>query len=172
MKQFEATKRLLNGNTFYIRPFPAFTSANISGELFSSFTPMLGSLAPMVATATKGSKSSFLDMGAEEAAPMLAQGLSSLNGDKLERLLKKLLVKHNNISVELVGSDEVIPLNEDLANEIFCGNSQDMFILAFDVIKSNYSGFFENLGDLFGEHFEAFRNLLKKETPGLKNTAN
>ena len=47
-------------------------------------------------------------------------------------------------------------MTEDLADEIFCGDTQDMFILAFDVIQANYSGFFKRLGGQFGEAIKAF----------------
>ena len=163
MKQFETKERVLNGNMFYIRPFPAFVSANISGELFSALMPVLGSLGPMAAKVTAGGNADLLNMDAEAAAPILANGLSSLTGDKLETLLKKLLVKHKNISVEMEGQNEAKPLTEDLANEIFCGDAQDMFILAFDVIKANYSGFFARLGSQFGKQIAAFKAMIQKE---------
>jgi len=101
------------------------------------------------------------------AAGALAKGASGISGDKLEHLLKKLLVQHRNISFEPVGgpfetkkSSKPQLLTEDLANDMFCGDVQDMFILAFDVIKSNYSGFFEKLGNLFGDHIGAFKTLI------------
>ena len=33
MKQQETTQKTIGENKFYIRPFPAFRAANISGEL-------------------------------------------------------------------------------------------------------------------------------------------
>ena len=47
--------------------------------------------------------------------------------------------------------EKVRLLTEDLANEVFCTDVQDMFILAFEVIRTNYNGFFKKLGDRFGK---------------------
>ena len=175
MKQFDVKQtRELDGNKFYIRPFPAFISANMSGELSALVVPVLASLAPLVGKGMKlDESSSVMDMDATDIVPLLADSLSTLNGDKLESLLKKLLVKHGNISVELDdgmgGLKEVQKLTEDLANEIFCGDTQDLFILAFDVIKANFSGFFKRLGDRFGGVLNA---LLEKVTPSSQDTDN
>ena len=174
MKSFEIKERQLGEYVFYVRPLPAFTAANISGELFSIILPALGSVAPIVGG--KGSAESLLDMDSEVAASALAKGMGVISGDKLERLLKMLIVQNRNISfepLETKGSQTVKPqlLTEDLANDMFCGDVQDMFVLAFDVIKSNYSGFFEKLGNLFGDRVDALLTLIKKAEPGLKNTA-
>ena len=170
VKQFEAKERVLGGSTFYIRPFSAFVAANISGELFSLILPILGTLAPTAAKAASASQANLLDIDAETAVPVLAQSLSGVGGDKLEQILKKLLVKHKNISVEVEGSNQAQPLTEDLANELFCGDAQDMFILAFDVIQANYTGFFKKAGALFGGQMDAFRELIQKKTPARKST--
>jgi len=174
MKQFETRERQLGDNTFYIRPFPAFKASNISGELFSVILPMLGSLAPMATSAMKGDADNLLDkeIDFDVAGPALVRGLASLSGDKLEMLLKKLLVKHQNVSVQIGESENVKPLTEDLANELFCGDTQDMFILAVEVIQANYLGFFKRLGGLFGDHISAFRSLVQKTPPGPKSTEN
>ena len=170
MKQFEPTQRELNGHVFYIRPFPAFTAANISGEIFNIILPALGSLAPLALQQKSEDLSSFMDMEAEDAAKMLSKGAASINGDKVELMLRKILVKHKNISVEMEGNDKLQVLTEDLANEIFCGGVQDMFILAYDVIRTNYAGFFERIGSLFGDQAQGIQNLMR--TPTHKNTAN
>ena len=172
MKSFETKERQLGEVMFYVRPLPAFTAANISGELFGTILPALGSLAPMMGD--KGDAASLLDIDSEVAAKALAKGMSGISGDKLEYLLKKLLVQHKNISFEPLNGKSGQPqvLTEELANDLFCGDVQDMFILAFDVIKSNYSGFFEKLGNLFGDHIGAFKTLITKMGPGLENTEN
>jgi len=152
MKQHDVkSKNTLNGNTFYLRPFSALKAANMSGEIMSLLTPVLAGIAPIVAGAEiKGDNISLFDIDAEKAAPHLANAMSGISGDKLELLLKKLLIQYKNISVELEGEKEAQHLTEDLANELFCGETQDMFILAFEVIKVNYSGFFKKLGGRFG----------------------
>ena len=152
MKQFDVkAERKLNGNKFYVRPFPAFTATNLSGELASILTPMLASLAPL---ANSGASSlddiSLMDIDAEAAAPALAKGLSSISGDKVEALMKKLLTKYRCITVELEDGSDAQTLTEDLANEVFCGEAQDMFILAWDVIRVNFNGFFQKINARFG----------------------
>lgn len=172
MRQFEAKERELGGFMFYVRPLPAFKAANISGELFAALLPALGSLAPLLGA--KGEVESLLDIDSKTAAKALAGGASGLSGEKLEHLLKMLLVQHRNISFEpldKVGTQPQI-LTEELANDIFCGDVQEAFILAFDVIKSNYSGFFGKLGSLFGDHTGGFQNMITRAGPGFRNTAN
>lgn len=167
MKQFETKSKTINGNTFYIRPFPAFTAANLTGELAALVTPLLGALAPLIGGA--GSEKGLMDIDIDMAAPAVAGAFSSLSGDKLEMLMKKLLTKYNNISVELEGENEAQKLNDDLANEIFCGDAQDMFILAFEVIRINFNGFFKKLGGQSGLDAGLFR---KMKLPSTTNTEN
>jgi len=162
MKQHDVKQeRILGSNIFYVRPFGAFKAANLSGEVFSLLMPILISIAPVVMkgrakTGTAEEMASVLDVSAEEIAPHLANATAGISGDKLELLLRKLLIENNNISVELDGKEGPQPLDKDLANEIFCGDIQDMFILAFDVIKVNYSGFFKKLGGQYGKAINAF----------------
>ena len=158
MKQHDVKQeRKLGGNTFYIRPFGAFKAANMSGEILSLITPILAGIAPVVAGAkVTDDEVSLLDMDAEKVAPHLSNAMSGISGDKLELLLKKLLTDYKNVSVELEGKKEAQILTEDLANELFCGDAQDMFILAFDVIKANYSRFFQKLGGQYGKAINAF----------------
>lgn len=147
MKQHEIKhERKLGENIFYIRPFGAFKAANLSGEVLSLLTPVLVGVVP----ALTESKDIF-NIGSEKAASHLANSMSGVNGDKLEALLKKLLVKYENVSVQSEDETEAQLLTADIADEVFCGDAQDMFILAFDVIKVNYSGFFKKLGGQFGE---------------------
>ena len=171
MKQHDIKQeRKLGGNTFFVRPFGAFKAANMSGEILSLLTPVIAGVAPLVLGAdVKEDNASILDMDAEKAAPHLANAMSGISGDKLEALLKKLLIQYKNISVELAGQNDAQLLTEDIANEIFCGDTQDMFILAFDVIQVNYSGFFGRLGGQYGKAINAFRVMGQ---PSSKSTAN
>jgi len=148
MKQFEPKVKKIAENTFYIRPFAALTAANISGELGAISAPVLAALSPLALNA-KGS-ASLMDVNVDEAAPVISDAFACLSGDKIERLMRKLLIVHKNISVETPDSDKAVLLTEDLLNEIFCGDVQNMFILAAAVISTNYNGFFESLGSRFG----------------------
>ena len=152
MRQFEIkAEKTINGNRFYIRPFAAFKAVNISGEIMSLMIPVLAAATPVAeAVFRKSDEVSLLDVDAEKIAPALANMVSGISGDKMEGFLKTLLVRHGNVSVTAKGESEPVTMTEDDADEIFCGEVQDMFVLAVEVIKANYSGFFGKLGSRFG----------------------
>lgn len=150
MKQQEATRYALGDYNFYIRPLPAMTAANMTGDLSALIGPILGGLAPLLNMVGEDGKS-FMDTDLTQAAPVITGAFSSLSGDKLERLLRKLLIESKNITFEGIDDDKPQRLDQDTVNEIFCGNVQDMFILAFKVIQINFSGFFEKFADQFGK---------------------
>lgn len=177
MKQMNVTVKEIGDAVFYIKPFPAFTSANIAGELTKLLTPILGAL---VAIFTGGDKEEEGGTGAEDKAdvdvmdtdieaaiPSLVTAMSTLDGEKVEDMMKKLLVKYKNISVECEltqGAAKVLTM--ELANEIFCGEIQDMFILCFEVAKVNFGGFFKKLGGRFGNLVEVIQKATPSTTSG------
>lgn len=151
MKRMEVTEKVIGENTFYIRPFGAFTATNISGELAAVLSPLLAGLAPLFGNIDLNSdgaenENDPLDMDIEKALPSISNALSTISGDKLERLVKRLIVDNKNVSV--VGEEGGDPkiLSMDLADEVFCGDIQDMFILCIAVINVNFKGFFKNVG--------------------------
>ena len=146
LKQMESVKESIGGNTFYIKPFPALKAANLTGELASVLSPILGAFAPLVGD------SDFLDVDANVAAEALSN-IPSISGDKIECLVKKLLLG-GNIVVEYEtedGESQQETLDKDLADEIFCGDVQDLFMLCFYVIRLNFNGFFKRLTTLSGK---------------------
>lgn len=171
MKRMERTEKVIGENTFYIVPFAAFTATNISAELSAVLSPMLGSMGAMIgnidaeAAMRAASQPSFnagseaeedrgvtasdiMNMDMEKVLPALASAFGSLSGDRLERLMRRLLVDHKNISVEGEITDgRVVTLDKDLADEVFCGDIQDMFILCYEVIKVNFGGMIAKLAD-------------------------
>lgn len=150
MKQLETRTVQIGENVFYIRPFPAFKAANMSGELASLVMPMISGLAPLLNVVDSSKPNGGLfDLNIEDAAPAISGAFSSISGDQVERILKHLLIAGSNVSVAAPGENPQI-LTEDLANEVFCADVQDMFLLAFEVIRSNYNGFFKKLGGQFG----------------------
>lgn len=150
LKQLETREVTVGENIFYIRPLPAFKAANMTGELAALVLPLVSGLAPLLSDVdTEKEGNGLLDIKVEDAAPAIAGAFSSLDGDKVEKILKHLLIAGSNISVEQPG-EKVRLLTEDLANEVFCTDVQDMFILAFEVIRINYNGFFKKLGGQFG----------------------
>ena len=168
LKQLETREVTVGENIFYIRPLPAFKAANMTGELAALVLPLVSGLAPLLSDVdTEKEGDGLLDIKVEDAAPAIAGAFSSLDGDKVEKILKHLLIAGSNISVEQPG-EKVRLLTEDLANEVFCTDVQDMFILAFEVIRANYNGFFKKLGDRFGKVAE----WAEKTMAPSKNTKN
>ena len=163
MKQMEVTEKRIGENAFYIKPFPAFTSANLSGELISLLAPVLGSLAPLFGT----DEGSVMDVELGEALPSLSRAFSTLSGDKFERMMKRLLIESKNISIEGgVTEGEVKLLTFDLANEVFCGEILEMYMLCFEVIKLNFGGFFKKLGTQSG----SLQAMIQKIVPSSNDT--
>ena len=148
LKQMEPVIEEVGGVKFYITPFPAFKAANLTGELASVLAPLLGALAPLIGSEEGG----LMDVDASKAADALSN-VSGLSGDKIENLMKKLLLG-GHIAADVEDDDgetKTERLDQDLVNELFCGDVQDMFILCFHVIKLNFNGFFKKLGGLSGK---------------------
>lgn len=174
LKQLEPKKETVGGLNFYIRPFPAMIAANITGDLASLLTPVLAALMPLVGN-NNGNKDSeegvdggLMDIDVNDAAASISKSMEGFSGKKVESMLKKLLIVYKNVAVELsvededgveTGEYEQETLDMDIVNEIFCGNVQDMFILAFYVIRLNFNGFFKRLAGPSGKVGEA---LVKK----------
>ncbi len=160
LKQVEPTIVTIGDMDFYIRPFPAFKAANMTGELASLLAPLLGALAPMVSEADKSRDTQeeskgmdgLLDMDAGKVVETM-MNCTSIDGNQMEKMMKKLLLG-GHIAVELEeedGSREAMALTQDLADEIFCGDVQDMFVLCYHVIRLNYKRFFGKLASLSGK---------------------
>ncbi len=167
MKLMEVTEKKIGECTFYIKPFPAFVSSNISGEIATVIIPVLGALAPLM-----GGNGDDFDIGnvnVEDAIPAISNVLSDISGDKIEKLMKKLLINYKNISVECEATNgETKVLDYDLANEIFCMELENMYILCYEVIRLNYGGFFEKLGTRFGN----LKGVPLKIIPSTKDSEN
>lgn len=154
MRQFKPTVKTIGENRFYIRPFPAFTAAKMTGDLAAVVVPALAAIAPAAMKYSGGKDTGdkrALDTDISDLAPALQGAFSGLSGDKLEYLCRELLVAHGNVSVSPGGDDsDNRPLDEDAVNELFCGGLDEMFLLIFEVIKVNFSGFFKKLAAQYG----------------------
>lgn len=154
MKHVEPLHKVIGEYEFHIHPFSAFKSANVGGELISVISPILVSILPALTGGEKDSDDSIdesiFDMDISNAMPSIMQACSSLDGDKLEGILRSLISKHRNIAFNKVDSNNAKWLDSDEADAIFTGRIEDMFVLAFEVIKLNFKGFFKNLGNLSG----------------------
>lgn len=163
VKMMQPTEQKIGGNTFYIYPLPAFTAANLSAEVIGLLSPLVGGIAGAFKNGDKEDKG-LMNMDVSEAAPYIAGAFSSISADKTESLLRKLLL-NEKVAVRLEGENETFYLSEDTCNEIFCGNTQDMFILAFHVIKVNYKDFFESIGSRSGSVKDT---VMKIMSPGME----
>lgn len=144
LKQMESKEVQINGISFYIRPISAFKAANLSGELVSKLTPIFAGLAPLLGGLDEKTDILNADISDPAVVSAISSAFSGIDGDEIEQLLRKLLLKQNTIAVKLEdedGDSEVVPLDEDIANEVFCGEVQGMFVLAFEAIRVNYKGF-------------------------------
>lgn len=157
LKQMESKKVKVGDNEFYIKPFPAFKAANLTGELASVLSPLLGAVAPIIGG---NDTESIMDMDVDKVAEKMAEntiGNINISGDKVEALMRKLLLG-GNIVIEYEdeeGETQQEVLDKDLADEVFCGNVQDMFVLCVHVIKLNFNGFFSKLANLSGKAKQA-----------------
>ena len=139
MRQDESKDVEVNGYVFHIFPFSAFKAANISGDLFALIGPAYAGLAGLASE--KG-------LDAEVDFDAFAGFFKTLDGDKVESLLRRLLIANRNISVDING--EAKWLTGEIADTLFCGAMMAMLKLAFEVVRLNYGDFFGGLGALFG----------------------
>lgn len=163
LRQTEPRKETVGDYNFYIKPFPAMVAANLTGDLASLLTPVLAALLPLVGNENgedKGGDGGLMDIDVTQAAESMAKSMDGFSGKRVESMMKKLLVTYKNVVVEVPELDENDAetgeyvqeiLDIDLANEIFCGEVQDMFILAFYVIRLNFNGFFRKIAGRFGK---------------------
>lgn len=129
LKQLEPVVETVGEYKFYITPFPALKAANMTGELASLMLPLFGALAPLIKDGDSEKKENsskkengLMDMDAGEAAAAIAASIT-IDGNKTEKLIQKFLLG-GHITVELEDEDgdtEGYRLDEDLLNEIFCG---------------------------------------------------
>lgn len=174
LKQLEPKKETIGGLNFYIRPFPAMVAANLTGDLASLLTPVLAALMPLVGNSdneSDGEDGDLMDIDVNDAAASISKSMEGFSGSKVESMMKKLLITHKNVVVELpvMDEDDVETgeysqeiLDMDIVNEIFCGDVQDMFILAFYVIRLNFNGFFKRLAGPSGKVGESIAKKMRK----------
>lgn len=163
LRQTEPRKETVGDYNFYIKPFPAMVAANLTGDLASLLTPVLAALLPLVGNENgedKEGNGGLMDVDVNQAAESMAKSMEGFSGKRVESMMRKLLVTYKNVVVEVQELDENDEetggyvqeiLDMDLVNEIFCGEVQDMFILAFYVIRLNFNGFFRKLAGRFGK---------------------
>lgn len=164
MKRQDPITKTIGEYNFYIRPFGAMTASHMTGDLAALVTPILGAIAPVAGKYLNDDDGSLLDVDVADLGPVLTSAFTSLTGDNLERMMGQLLIDHKNIHFDSIENHEVKLLDRDELDEIFCMELQDMFLLAFEVLKLNYSGFFRKLAGRFGNLDEILAKLASKNS--------
>lgn len=153
MKRQEKTEFHIGEYTFYVNKFSAFYSANISAELTKAISPVIGGIAPLVGGF--GEQFSLADVDLDKAGAALQTAFSQLSGEDIEKIIAKLLVVTKNVSFSgPLTEGNVRILTMDDADEIFCGEVENMILLCVKVIELNYKGFFKKLAARFGVRAE------------------
>lgn len=155
MRKTEVT---ISGISFFVAPFPVFTAARITASLSKVLSPVLGGLLAILggeddeedsaAEDTDISSVSRSDVAA--AMPAFVEAFNGLNPLEFERLMRELLINSRNIAWKSDESPDAEILTEEVLDALFAGNVQDMYILAFHVLKCNFGGFFEKFKNLSG----------------------
>ena len=164
LKQLQTHEKRIGEYRYFIRPFRAFVAANLSAELINLVSPVLSMIAPLIGQISDASDVNIMDMDAEKIFNSASPALAKLDADKLESVMKTLLVTYRNVSVEGPGVDGTEVLSQDLADEIFCTGLDEMFILCFEVVRINYAGFFMKLGARSGGLKDLLRSPMAKNT--------
>jgi hypothetical protein len=153
-------------NTFYIWPLGAMDAAELSGDVIALIAPLAATLAPLAGKADTEDEGSVMDITLDAAAPAISQAFQALSGKKLRELLTKLLLT-GKVTVETDKEGDAVRLTKDIADDLFCCAVDEMYRLAFEVMKVNYGGFFTKLAGPSG----GLGKLLMTKTIELKNTA-
>lgn len=133
----------IDGISFFISPFPVFTAARITAQLSKVLSPILGGVIALLGT-DDGTEGEEKDLSEDVVAaiPAFSAAMQGLSPVEFEKLARELLVNSRNIAFRNPDYPNGEILTEDAVNAIFAGNTQNMYILAFHVIKENYGGFF------------------------------
>lgn len=162
-KQMEVINVKIGDIQYYIKKFPAFKAARLSGELSALIGPIVGAVAGVFSLAGKDgmivdpAEEHTIDLDnieAEDLANVLSNALSDISGEKIEKLMKELLINNMNVSFTNPETMETEQLTKMTADELFCGDVQDMYLLCYEVIKANYKNFFGKILPRFGLRFK------------------
>ena len=134
----------IDGISFFISPFPVFTAARITAQLSKVLSPILGGVIALLGSEDDTGEDTEKDLSEDVVAaiPAFTAAMQGLSPAEFEKLARELLVNSRNIAFKNQDYPNGEILTEDAVNAIFAGNTQNMYILAFHVIKENYGGFF------------------------------
>lgn len=156
------TEVQISGTSFFIAPFPVFVSVRITAMLTKVLSPVLGGLVALLGSGNNEEGTSESDAMEEAAAaiPTFTDAMSSLNPYDFEKLMRELLITSRTIVWKNDQQPDGEILIEESLNALMAGNSQDVYILAYHVLKVNFKGFFEKFKSLSGN--PTVKALLKK----------
>jgi hypothetical protein len=140
---------VVGDQVFYVRKFPALTAARISANVLALLAPLLGGAGGLLGSLESEDGENVFDADIGSLLPSLASSFSSLEGKKMEIVLKELLLEERLISIDSANGITT-KLTQDLLDEIFCGDLMGLLTLAYEVIKLNYGSLFTMLGNLSG----------------------
>lgn len=134
----------IDGISFFISPFPVFTATRITAQLSKVLSPILGGVIALLGSEDETGEDTEKDLSENVVAaiPAFTAAMQGLSPVEFEKLARELLVNSRNIAFKNQDYPNGEILTEDAVNAIFAGNTQNMYILAFHVIKENYGGFF------------------------------
>ena len=134
----------IDGISFFISPFPVFTAARITAQLSKVLSPILGGVIALLGSEDETGEDTEKDLSENVVAaiPAFTAAMQGLSPVEFEKLARELLVNSRNIAFKNQDYPNGEILTEDAVNAIFAGKTQNMYILAFHVIKENYGGFF------------------------------
>ena len=132
----------IDGISFFISPFPVFTAARITAQLSKVLSPILGGVIALLGSEDETGEDTEKDLSENVVAaiPAFTAAMQGLSPVEFEKLARELLVNSRNIAFKNQDYPNGEILTEDAVNAIFAGNTQNMYILAFHVIKENYGG--------------------------------
>ena len=169
MKRQTPTTKTIGDYNYYIYPFGALIASRLTGDLVALVTPMLGAAAPLIGKQLDAESGNLFDMKVEELDPALSGAFASLTGEKVESLMRQLLIDHKNVYFEGVGDEKPQLLTAEDLNEIFCMDLQDMYLLAWEVLKLNFQGFFKKLSTQSGDLGTLVEKVTKAKSGGTEN---
>ena len=160
----------IDGISFFISPFPVFTAARITAQLSKVLSPILGGVIALLGSEDETGEDTEKDLSENVVAaiPAFTAAMQGLSPVEFEKLARELLVNSRNIAFKNQDYPNGEILTEDAVNAIFAGNTQNMYILAFHVIKENYGGFFGKFKIPSGN--AKVKEILKMYSNGTENT--
>lgn len=131
----------INGNTYYVRPFPPLDGLALWGDLQFIVTSAMGK-------AVDSDGTDLLDANINLGAVIAGIG-SNLKGNKLVEMAKRI-IHEDYVSVKRSNMDTPVRLDKNAFNELFTGQLTTLFKLMSFVLEVNFADFLEDAPGLIG----------------------